>query len=156
MNATELLKKDHDAVKQLFTEFESAASADEKRKIFEDIREELLIHATIEEEIFYPALRKANSSEAKEEVEEALREHQAVKAMLNELRNMSAEDDAALIDKMRTLSRNVQHHVQEEEGKLFATAEQLGQDRLSQLGEQLQQRKQELMKTGANTGEQKS
>jgi hemerythrin-like domain-containing protein len=76
--------------------------------------------------------------------------------MLNELLNPSAEDNAALTEKMTTLSQNVQHHVQEEEGKMFATAEQLGQDQLSQLGEQLQQRKQQLMKQGDNMAEPKS
>jgi hemerythrin superfamily protein len=83
MDATELLKKDHDAVRQLFAEFESAESEQDKLDAYDDIREQLLIHARIEEEIFYPAVREANSGRSATQVDQALSEHQQVKAMLN-------------------------------------------------------------------------
>jgi hypothetical protein len=54
MDATELLKKDHESVRQLFAEFESAESDDSKLDAYEDLRQQLLIHARVEEEIFYP------------------------------------------------------------------------------------------------------
>jgi len=145
MKATELLKQDHDAVKQLFAEFDSSESGEDKLDVFEEIREQLLIHARIEEEIFYPAVKKADSGEAKSEIDEALQEHQQVKSMLEQLDGMAAEADSEFAATMRTLSNNVQHHVQEEENEIFATARQLGDERLEELGERLQQRKEQLM-----------
>jgi iron-sulfur cluster repair protein YtfE (RIC family) len=145
MKATELLKQDHDAVKQLFAEFDSSESGEDKLDVFEEIREQLMIHARIEEEIFYPAVKKADSGEAKSEIDEALQEHQQVKSMLEQLDGMAAEADAEFAETMRTLSNNVQHHVQEEESEIFATARQLGDERLEELGARLQQRKEQLM-----------
>jgi hemerythrin superfamily protein len=153
MNATELLKKDHDAVKQLFAEFESAESAEAKIDIFEEISEQLLMHARIEEEIFYPAVKSAASGEAKAEVDEALQEHQQVKVMLKKLSSMAAEVDAEFAETMRALSKSVEHHAQEEENEMFVTAGQLGDERLGELGEHLQQRKEQLMETGVDPEE---
>jgi hemerythrin-like domain-containing protein len=67
---------------------------------------------------------------------------------------MAAEADAEFAETMRTLSNNVQHHVQEEESESFATARQLGNERLEELGERLQQRKEQLMETGLDPKEQ--
>jgi iron-sulfur cluster repair protein YtfE (RIC family) len=153
MKATELLKHDHDAVKQLFAECESSESAEDKLDVFEEIREQLLIHARIEEEIFYPAVKKTNSGGAKSEIDEALREHQQVKTMLEKLDAMAAEADAEFAETLRTLSKNVQHHVQEEESEIFASARQLGEERLEELGERLRERKEQLMETGLDPKE---
>lgn len=154
MNAMELLKQDHDAVKQLFAEFESSESAEDKIDVFDDIREQLLIHARIEEEIFYPAVKKIDSGDAKSEITEALKEHQQVKELLNQLDGIAAEADAEFAESVRNLSKDVEHHVQEEESEIFATAQQLGKQRLEELGEHLQQRKQQLREAGLEVEEQ--
>lgn len=154
MNATELLKQDHDAVKQLFAEFESSESAEDKIDVFEDIREQLLIHARIEEEIFYPAVKQTDSGDAKSEIDEALQEHQHVKVLLEELDGMAADADPEFTESVRTLNKSVEHHVQEEESEIFATARQLGDERLEELSVRLQQRKEQLMEMALDVEEQ--
>ncbi|MBV8358071.1 MAG: hemerythrin domain-containing protein [Deltaproteobacteria bacterium] len=154
MDATELLKKDHDAVKQLFAEFESAESEEDKLDAYEDIREQLLIHACIEEEIFYPAVRETNSGRSATQVDQALSEHQQVKEMLDKLDDMAAQVDADFAETLRTLAESVEHHVQEEENDIFVSARKLGDKRLSELGDRLQQRKDQLMEPGSDQEEQ--
>jgi hemerythrin-like domain-containing protein len=104
--------------------------------------------------IFYPAVKQTDSGDAKSEIHEALQEHQQVKVLLEKLDGMAAEADAEFAETMRTLSKNVEHHVQEEESEIFATARQLGNKRLEELGENLQRRKKELMEIGLDLKEQ--
>ena len=84
MKATELLKKDHEAVKKLFREYEKAGDRAVKTKAaaVDKIRTELEVHATIEEEIFYPSVKAARSKTSKAIVEEAYQEHKRVKSLL--------------------------------------------------------------------------
>jgi iron-sulfur cluster repair protein YtfE (RIC family) len=154
MDATELLKKDHDAVRQLFAEFESAESEQDKLDAYDDIREQLLIHARIEEEIFYPAVREINSGKSATQVDQALSEHQQVKAMLDKLDDMAAEVDADFAKTVRTLAESVEHHVQEEENDIFMSARKLGNERLNELGDRLQQRKDQLMEAESDQEDQ--
>lgn len=154
MDATELLKKDHDAVKQLFAEFESAESEQDRLDVYDDIREQLLIHSRIEEEIFYPAVRETSSGKSATQVDEALSEHQQVKVMLDKLDDMAAEVDADFAETIKTLAESVEHHVEEEENDIFVSARKLGNERLSELGNRLQQRKDQLMETGSDQEEQ--
>jgi iron-sulfur cluster repair protein YtfE (RIC family) len=153
MDATELLEKDHDAVKQLFAEFESAESEQDRLDVYDEIREQLLIHARIEEEIFYPAVRETNSGKSATQVDEALKEHQQVKAMLDKLDDMAAKVDADFAETIKTLAKSVEHHVQEEENDIFVSARKLGDERLSELGDRLQQRKDQLMEAGSDQEE---
>lgn len=145
MNAIELLRKDHDAVRQLFAEIESAESEQDQLDVYEDLREQLIIHARIEEDIFYPAIREANSDTSATQVDEALNEHQQVEAILGILDEMVAEGEGDFAGTIRTLAERVEHHVQEEENDLFVSARRLGDERLSQLGDRLQERKDQLM-----------
>ena len=145
MDATELLKKDHEAVRQLFAEFESAESDQDQLDVYEDLREELTIHAKIEEEIFYPAIREANSDTSARQVEEAMNEHQQVKAMLGILDSMVAEIGPDFAETIRMLAERVEHHVQEEENDIFVSARKLGDERLRELGDRLQHRKDQIM-----------
>ncbi|MBV8773801.1 MAG: hemerythrin domain-containing protein [Deltaproteobacteria bacterium] len=150
MDATELLAKDHEAVRQLFAEFESAESDDSKLDAYEDLRQQLLIHARIEEEIFYPAIREADRAKAEKQVKEALTEHQQVKQMLAQLDDMAAEVDADFAESVKKLAQSVEHHVEEEEKDIFATARKIGNKQLGELGDRLQQRKDELMEAGTD------
>ena len=150
MDATELLKKDHEAVRQLFAEFESAESDESKLDTYEDLRQQLIIHARIEEEIFYPAVREADHDKAEKQVKEALTEHQQVKEMLVKLDGMASEVDADFAESIKKLAESVEHHVQEEENDIFVTARKIGNKQLGELGDRLQQRKDQLMEAGVD------
>jgi iron-sulfur cluster repair protein YtfE (RIC family) len=81
-DALTLLKEDHEMVAQLFADFKSAKSDDEKLKVMEKITDALEVHAKVEEEIFYPVLRTARDTHAKSEVREAYEEHKQIKILL--------------------------------------------------------------------------
>jgi hemerythrin-like domain-containing protein len=143
MNAITLLKQDHKTVKGLFRQFEEAGDKAHKRKgeIAEKTCEELEVHATIEEEIFYPAVMEAVSKEGKDLVREALEEHAVVKKLVEELQSMSAEDEQ-FEAKYTVLAESVKHHIEEEEGEMMPQAEKkLGTERVTELGEEMAQRK---------------
>jgi iron-sulfur cluster repair protein YtfE (RIC family) len=147
MKATALLKKDHESVKKLFSEFEKAGDRAVKSKaaLAEKISAELEVHATIEEEIFYPSVKAARSKKAKAIVAEAYEEHKRVKSLLQKLSKMDINDGPAYSSAMTELKEHVEHHVEEEEGEMFGDAEEhLGDERLEELGEQLKERKAEL------------
>ena len=146
MNAIELLKKDHQKVAGLFKKYEAAKddSSSEKEELFRMINRELDVHARIEEEIFYPAAKQAPSEEAKDLVAEAGEEHKQIKTLLAELDGMDA-DDEQFDAKMTVLMEDVEHHVEEEQDELFPKVRKaLGNDRLEDLGRQLEARKQSL------------
>ena len=140
-DAIALLKADHREVEALFEKFESASSSG-KQAIAEKICNELKIHATIEEEIFYPAL------EAKIEqstLSEAYVEHDGAKVLINDIL-ASDKVDELYEAKVKVLSEEIKHHVGEEEMRsegMFTQAREAGVD-LVALRDQLMTRKQEL------------
>ena len=145
-DAVELIKSDHRKVEQLFREFEEAGDRAYKTKqeLVAQIVEELEVHATIEEEIYYPAVEAKARKDGKELIAEAVEEHHVVKILLGELGSMSSEDEA-FDAKVTVLMENVRHHVEEEEGELLPQSEKiLGADELTRLGEQMAARKQQL------------
>ncbi len=153
MNAIELLKKDHRTVESLFESFEKAKEKDEgtsKAELFASIKEELDVHAQVEEEIFYPAFDQAAEKEDdKELVLEAGEEHKQVKTLLAELESLGP-DDETFDAKMKVLKDNIEHHVEEEEGEMFPHAQkQLDSDRLEELGQQIAARKEQLQRQPA-------
>jgi hemerythrin superfamily protein len=151
MNAIELLKKDHQKVAVLFKQYESAGedASSRKEELFRRIKQELDIHARIEEEIFYPAVKQVPVEEARELVAEAAEEHNQVKTLLAELDGMGAEDER-FDAKMKVLKEDVEHHVEEEENEMFPKVRKgLGSDRLEDLGRQLEYRRQSLAAAGS-------
>ena len=90
-NAVQLIKQDHKKVANLFDKFQKTKGQDAKRQIADQAMEELEVHALVEEEIFYPAVRKELSDGVL--IDEALKEHQAVKDLIEELRGMEADDE---------------------------------------------------------------
>ena len=116
-DAIALIKADHRKVEQLFREFEEAGDRAYKTKqdLVADVIKELEVHATIEEETYYPAVEAKARKDGKDLVAEAVEEHHVVKILLGELRSMSSEDEA-FDAKVTVLMENVRHHVQEEEG----------------------------------------
>jgi hemerythrin superfamily protein len=146
LDAVELIKSDHRKAEQLFREFEEAGDRAYKTKqeLVGQIVEELEVHATIEEEIYYPAVEAKARKDGKELIAEAVEEHHVVKILLGELSAMSSEDEP-FDAKVTVLMENVRHHVEEEESELLPQSEKiLGTDELTRLGEQMAARKQQL------------
>jgi len=147
---TTLLKKDHAKVKKLFEAFEESGDRALKLRtsLYEQIREELTIHATIEEEIFYPAVNAARSKDAKKMVAEANEEHALVKQLLAELGDLEA-GDIQFSAKMKVMKDLVLHHAKEEEKEMFKEAkEDLSEVQLDELGARMAARKEALMNGG--------
>ena len=143
-NPIDLLREDHQKVKDLFQHFEGIESGD-KKEIVATTLHELAIHTSVEEEIFYPAARKA-LEEADEEtdlIDEAWEEHHVVKLLAAELKKMRASDER-YDAKFTVLAESVKHHIEEEEGELFPKLEGHLDD--ENLGEKMIARKEKLRK----------
>jgi hemerythrin superfamily protein len=144
-DAIALLTADHAKVKKLFKEFadlkEEDGSAEDKSALVTLICHELQVHTEIEEEIFYPAVRKAIDDS--DLMDEALVEHAGAKELIAQLEDMSPDDE--LYDaKVTVLGEQIQHHVKEEEGEMFPKARKAKIDGEA-LGVQMAERKAELM-----------
>lgn len=144
--ATALLREDHRVVKSLFSDFEKAEAKAKKAELFQKIKQELTIHAAIEEEVFYPAMLEVPDEECQELLKEAHEEHLIVKTLLEELSAMDAEDEQ-FDAKITVLGENVEHHAEEEEKEMFPYFDQLSKERQNEVSEQLEERKQELTDT---------
>ena len=143
MDAVQMLKDDHDKVKGLFKKFEKAEGREQKQ-IAEQVFQELEVHSKLEEEIFYPAVKRKADEEGKETVAEAVEEHHVVDVLINELKAMSSINEQYKA-KFTVLQENVEHHVEEEEGEMFPDAKKLLGEDIEKLGDRMDKRKQELM-----------
>jgi hemerythrin superfamily protein len=147
-DAVALLMADHHRVARLFAEFNAIkedGSDEAKSVLVAQICQELTVHTAIEEEIFYPAVRRAIEDD--DLMDEALVEHAGAKELIAQLQ--AAHPDDGLYDaKVTVLGEQIDHHVQEEEGSMFPQARGSGIDTLS-LGAALLKRKAELL---ANPG----
>lgn len=141
-DAVELLKSDHREVENLFEEFEKLkdGSSTKKGAVVQKICAALVVHATIEEEIFYPALREADVDT--DMMDEADIEHAGAKALIGQLEEMKPGDDH-YDAKVKVLSEYIKHHVKEEEAEMFKAARASDAD-LAALGMQMSERKAEL------------
>lgn len=143
MNAFTLLKTDHKKVAGIFEKLEPTTERGVKTRegLFAQLKTELDIHARIEEEIFYPALKEAD--ETHDIVLEGYEEHAVVKQLLSELDELS-KDDETWGAKLKVLQENVEHHVEEEEGEMFPKARKvLSTEEVEALGERLEAAKAE-------------
>ena len=147
-NACDLLDADHRAVKKMFKEYEeltgsrARSAAQKKLELAQRICQELTIHAQIEEEIFYPAVRAAIKDT--DLLDEAEVEHQTVRSLVAQIQRAS-EADERVDAKVKVLGEYVDHHVKEERGEIFARARSARKLDLVTMREQLEQRKEELM-----------
>jgi len=143
MNATTLLKNDHSAVKKLLTAFghTTARAAQQRQQLMDQIAQEPEIHSTIEEEIFYPAVKSMRGGQSL--VSEAKAEHKKVDSLVAEAQGMSMDTDEVM-EKVEELRDAVVHHATEEEREMFPVAEDGLGEQLEELGEQLAARKKEL------------
>lgn len=145
MDATSLLRRQHDEAKDLFEQFEQADSASDQQRIASEAIRALRAHTAIEEEIFYPAIGDADE-DIQDDVLEGLEEHHVVEVLLDELEGMSP-DDEHFRAKFTVVSELVEHHVEEEEDELFPEVrDALGEERLEALGQEMKARYEQLMK----------
>ena len=143
--ATAILRADHRLVNGLFDQFEATNSGAKKAPIVAQICTELTVHAEIEEEIFYPAVKAAMKDH--ELVPEATVEHATLKDLIAQLEGI--EPDGEMYDaKVRVMGEYVKHHVKEEQNEMFPKAKSTDLD-MMELGAQMLARKQEL--TAAHT-----
>ena len=144
-DAVALLKADHRKVEELFDKFETTRGSERKQALVRKICTELTIHATIEEEIFYPACKGEIDEDM---LDEAYVEHDGAKVLIAEL-SAGSPDNEFYDAKVKVLSELIKHHVKEEERAgegIFAQAREGGVD-LAALGEQLKERKEQLAAT---------
>jgi hemerythrin superfamily protein len=150
LDAIQLLKADHREVEELFEKFEKASGDGRKEKLARQICTELKVHAMIEEEIFYPAIRGKVEQDM---LEEAYVEHDGAKVLINDIEAGGPNDD--FYDaKVKVLQEEIEHHIKEEEkmnGSLFAQTRKADVD-LDALGEQMAARKAELLALAETTG----
>jgi hemerythrin superfamily protein len=138
---TKMIRMDHTHVLANFHRFQTDTSPERKRAIVQTICTALEIHAQLEEEIFYPALREVAPDN--QVLHEAKPEHDEMKRLVAQLREMAPEDPSYDV-RFNELMRDVIHHVADEETVLLPAAELLLKDRLSELGAQMTQRRLEL------------
>jgi hemerythrin superfamily protein len=139
--ATALLRADHKLVSGLFVEYEKTKSSPKKKQIVAQICTELTIHAQVEEEIFYPAVKEALNDH--DLVPEATVEHATLKGLIAQVEGV--EPDGDMFDaKIKVLSEYVKHHVKEEQDEMFPKAKSTKLD-MVELGAKLSARKQALL-----------
>ncbi len=137
MEATTLLRKQHQEVIALFRQFEKTDSAAQRRKLFVQIADNLAAHATIEEKIFYP--RAYQGENLQHLLREAVEEHLVVKRVISDLLEMEVEDEQ-FDAKVKVLKDLVMHHVEEEQDDIFPKVKKaLSRADLNALGEELQE-----------------
>jgi hemerythrin-like domain-containing protein len=143
-----LLKADHDKVRKMFKEFEKleADDSEEKAQLVKQTCAELKVHTQIENEIVYPAIRQAIEDD--DMMDEALVEHEAAEELISQLEELQPGDEL-FEAKFTVLGEYVNHHIAEEQKKMFTKAKKADIDLVS-LGEQVAERKKELMKGEAS------
>ena len=134
MNAITLLKEDHKKVKKLLNEGEDTTerAVKTREELLAKLKKEMDVHETIEEEIFYPALKE--HPKAKDIVMEGYEEHHVVDTILSEISQVPFNDERWTA-KFKVMKENIEHHIEEEEGEMFKKAKQMfDKDALEELG----------------------
>jgi hemerythrin superfamily protein len=144
-----LLRADHKLVSTLFTEYENTRTISKKKLLVSQICTELSIHAQVEEEIFYPAVKKALKD--KEMIPEAMVEHATLKELISQIE--VTEPNGEMFDaKMKVLSEYVKHHVKEEQNEIFPQVKSSKLD-LDELADKITARKEEIKMENINKKE---
>ena len=145
MDAVQLLKGDHDKVKKMLSDLDSTTERGVKTReeLYTRLKGELTVHESIEEEIFYPALKE--HPKAKELVLEAYEEHNVVDMVMAEIDD-TPYDDETWGAKLTVMKENVEHHIGEEEDEMFKQARQVfSKEELTELGDRMAARKDQLL-----------
>ncbi len=143
-DAIKLLTEDHNKVKKMFKEFEKLSKKNDeegKEELATQICKELSVHAQLEEEIFYPAVREAIDDDGL--MNEAMVEHGSAKDLIAQIQSMAASDP--MYDAVVTvLGEYINHHVEEEQNEMFPKVQKSDMD-LEELGLEMVERKKELV-----------
>jgi hemerythrin superfamily protein len=135
VDCLEFLKNQHDEAKKLFKRLEKAEGS-EAAKIWSELSDKLSMHETLEEKLFYPELKKADSTE--EMVLEGYQEHHVMDLLIGEIGKLKPADEA-FSPKVKVLQENTEHHIEEEEGELFPKVRKLwNAERRSEVGEKME------------------
>lgn len=136
MDGFELLKQDHDRVKRLCDELDEANTLERRRQLFAEIEGEIRLHEECEEKVLYPTLR--DHPKLKDIVLEGYQEHHVVDLILGELRNLSPSDETWPA-KAKVMHESLEHHIEEEEEKMFPKArKEMSEDEIKEVGRQMQ------------------
>ncbi len=149
MNAIGLLKQQHREVDELFEEFEQAGDGAVKtrQRVCLQIADALAVHASIEEEIFYPEAKEA-TEDTEDLLRESVEEHLSVKRLLAEILESDIEDEQ-MESRISVLKEQVQHHVQEEEKELFPKVKKAcSKEQLEEMGGRMERMAQQLEEEG--------
>jgi hemerythrin-like domain-containing protein len=144
MDAMSLLKEDHKKVKKMLAQLESTTERGVKTReeLFTRVKQELVVHEAIEEEIFYPALKE--HPKTKDIALEGYEEHHVVDTVMGEMLDLPVSDETWTA-KFTVMKENLEHHIEEEEGEMFKQARQVFDDaELEDLGNRMELRKKEL------------
>ncbi len=145
-DAIGILKADHDRVQKLFDQFDDAKTRAAKKKIVGEALTELKVHAAVEEDLFYPAVRKKLGKHMMNEADE---EHHVAKVLIAELASMTGSEDHYEA-KFTVLSENIRHHIKEEEHDMLPAAKALNID-FDDLGRKILAHKRQLLTDGVPT-----
>jgi hemerythrin-like domain-containing protein len=147
MKATELLRNAHALFRRLVAEHRGS-SPERKREIFRTLKKELEIHAKVEEELFYPAVVKLRSGEARAVVRNGLEEHQALEGLLAEIDQMDVKDER-YDERIAVLRDSLERHLRDEEERIFTQAlSHLSEARLEKIGSDMEARRDKLGSSG--------
>src|SRR3954464_10971496 len=149
MDALQMLKKDHDKIKEIMSHIDGTTerAVKTREEFFTKMKQELVVHEAIEEEILYPALKE--HPKAKDLVLEAYEEHNVVDMVMSEIEETPYDDDTWAA-KFTVMKGNLEHHIEEEESDMFDQCRQVFDDEeLEALGAEMQARKEELQSQAA-------
>ncbi|HGY9626353.1 hemerythrin domain-containing protein [Pseudomonas juntendi] len=144
MNAIELLTHDHETVKKLLADLSTTTERAVKKRseLLARLEQELQIHTTIEEEIFYPALRKVGGKEDEKMYYEAKEEHRTVDSLVLPDLLQTQPDTVEFAGRVKVLKELLEHHIEEEESEMFPRAQELFDEAaLDELGQAMQAQK---------------
>lgn len=146
MNALELLESQHREVENTFAQIQATRESDAKTRAFEKLADSLAIHASIEEHLFYPAVKAKGPTEL---VLESLEEHLGIKRLIADIMKIDASDET-FDAKVKVLKELVSSHVKEEETQLFPQVEKLfDSDQLDELGQEMESEAGQLYADGS-------
>lgn len=141
MDAIALLKKDHETVKSLLTRLEETTerAVQTRKKLLQKIEQELSIHTTIEEKVFYPAFKAAGARDEAVMSSEAKEEHRAVEALVLPDIKETEPSSVEFAGRVKVLKELLEHHIEEEEKDMFPQAAKLlGKQKLLELGNEME------------------
>jgi hemerythrin-like domain-containing protein len=138
-----LLRKDHKEVKDILEELkEMKGKPSQKEKLFKKLKEEIKPHMKAEEHVFYPALQ--DNKDTREDALEGIEEHHVAEIVLNELEKLSTKEDQWAA-KLSVLKELVEHHIEEEESKIFDDAEEaLSEDEMKKIMKKFEEEKEKV------------